>query len=685
MGQDTEQDLRDSQDYSTDVLAQDSATVLGEGPIKEELNVLHLPHLVLEKLASNLDSVRDLLAFASTCRTAQDVVYSRDWPTAKYLHLVHSVPTTSALKHQLKRCSSICEVHAENCGQLSNQLLLTLSDLPVKVLKLTGCWRVGGLQAQSAVTKIAKVGCLEVLDVRDTSIDIDTDLMEILSTCPNLRELCGPVLQGAWHDHQQGKVVGKDLLWPSLTRMHFTTSQMKLSTVGVIQPMKLRSLVLDDCSDSWAVSALFVPALTELTTKRAEIDRTRLLLLVALCPNLEKLDLSGCTIGDSELWMIAGGSAGGYERLRNLILRDMQQPSSLGFKGLLRSLAHPQYRSRKTCAEGVPEGLKLDFSGCANIEDDSFSDYAERFVEWRSNGRPVHHIEQLHLSDCWRISHAVLLQLANIGSLNQLQVLDVSNAAKLSAGSKEPETAAEIVAALCAAVSAAGRNLKELNLDAATVSDELLAAIGRCCERLELLSIIGCRPFTDAGLEAVAQGCPLLKSLSVGGPSFGWRESIGLAAFKGLQELTISRRSSLCTDSSLIKVLEQHPGLVRFKLCMSSAVTDRALGALPAGSLTELSLVACDAVHGHSIAQLKRLQILRLSSCSCITKEAVQVIALSCRRLHLLELPHNMPTSVVPVQANGHLCGLRIEGGVQTHRKGLRRRGHDRSTEAFGF
>lgn len=61
----------------------------------------------------------------------------------------------------------------------------------------------------------------------------------------------------------------------------------------------------------------------------------------------------------------------------------------------------------------------------------------------------------------------------------------------------------------------------------------------------------------------------------------------------------------------------------------------------------------------------------------------LQVIALSCRRLRLLELPHNMPTSVVPVQANGHLCGLRIEGGVQTHRKGLCRRRHDRSTETF--
>lgn len=74
-----------------------------------------------------------------------------------------------------------------------------------------------------------------------------------------------------------------------------------------------------------------------------------------------------------------------------------------------------------------------------------------------------------------------------------------------------------------------------------------------------------------------------------------------------------------------MQVLKQHPGLERFKLCMSSAVTDRALEALPADTLRELSLIACDAVHGHSIARLKHLETLRLSSCACITKEAVQV------------------------------------------------------------
>ncbi|BDA49692.1 probable f-box/LRR-repeat protein 2 at C-terminar half [Coccomyxa sp. Obi] len=678
MGQDVSQDLHEMQETSrTEVLARDLASQIEEGPTEEDTNVLHLPHLVLEQLASCFDSVRDLLAFASTCRAALNLVCSRDWPTVKVIQLLYSVPATSVLNCWLKRCSSICEVHAENCGQLSNQLLLALSDLPIKVLKLNGCWRLEGNQAQSAVKKIAKAGCLEVLDVRDTGIDIDIDLLKVLSICPNLHDLCAPALEGAWHAHQRGKVLGKDLLWPSLTHMHFTKAHLDMSPSGLISPKKLRSLVFDEYSGIFAMTDFCVPALTDLTVKRADLELVELSYLCAVCPKLKRMDLSGCaTVGDNELKAIQTGAAADTGRIKELILRDLQKPSSMAFRSLLKRLG-------RSDGKRTPGGFKWDFSGCANIDDDSFAGYAERFVKRRSKGRPNSHIEQLRLSDCWRISHALLSKLASIGSLDYLQVLDMSNVAKLTAGSKEPQAAAEITAALCAAVSAAGRNMVELNLNAATVTDELLAAVGRCCERLESLSIIGCRPFTDAGLEAVAQGCPLLKSLSVGGPSFGWREGTGLAAFTGLQQLTISRRSSLCTDSGLIKVLEQHPGLERFKLCMSSAVTDRALEVLPAESLHELTLVACDAVHGHSIARLKHLESLRLSSCSCITKEAVQVIALSCRRLRVLELPHSMPTSVVPVQASGHLRGLRLEGGVQTHRKGLRRQRHDRSNETF--
>lgn len=74
-----------------------------------------------------------------------------------------------------------------------------------------------------------------------------------------------------------------------------------------------------------------------------------------------------------------------------------------------------------------------------------------------------------------------------------------------------------------------------------------------------------------------------------------------------------------------VQVLEQHPVLESFRLCMSSAVTDRTLEALPAGSMLSLCLVACEAVHGHSISRLRKLETLRLSSCNCFSQEAVQV------------------------------------------------------------
>ena len=90
-------------------------------------------------------------------------------------------------------------------------------------------------------------------------------------------------------------------------------------------------------------------------------------------------------------------------------------------------------------------------------------------------------------------------------------------------------------------------------------------------------------------------------------------------------ESTLCKALAGSDRDAAMQVLEQHPALERFKLCMSSAVTDGALEALPAESLRELSLVACDGVHGHSIARLKHLETVRLSSCSCISKEAVQV------------------------------------------------------------
>ncbi len=52
---------------------------------------------------------------------------------------------------------------------------------------------------------------------------------------------------------------------------------------------------------------------------------------------------------------------------------------------------------------------------------------------------------------------------------------------------------------------------------------------------------------------------------------------------------------------------------------------DAALEALPADSLRELHLVCCEGIRGTTIARLRRLEMLRLSSCTSIAEEAIQV------------------------------------------------------------
>lgn len=135
------------------------------------------------------------------------------------------------------------------------------------------------------------------------------------------------------------------------------------------------------------------------------------------------------------------------------------------------------------------------------------------------------------------------------------QVLDLSHIDGFCPVPDRPVAAAAAVSAISAAVLAAGEHLRDLNLDAAQVSDEVLSTIGERCSRLEALSLIGCNIMTDVGLEAVARGCPKLCRLSVGGPNRWWNEARGLAAFRGLKHLVISRRSLLCSDASLTKVL----------------------------------------------------------------------------------------------------------------------------------
>lgn len=82
---------------------------------------------------SHLHGVRDLLSLGSCCKAAQEFLCDRDWPSVKCLRLRRAMPMPTSLEWILARCSSIHDIDASGCGQFSDNVLLALSDLPIKV------------------------------------------------------------------------------------------------------------------------------------------------------------------------------------------------------------------------------------------------------------------------------------------------------------------------------------------------------------------------------------------------------------------------------------------------------------------------------------------------------------------------------------------------------------------------
>ncbi len=134
-------------------------------------------------------------------------------------------------------------------------------------------------------------------------------------------------------------------------------------------------------------------------------------------------------------------------------------------------------------------------------------------------------------------------------------------------------------------------------------------------------------------------------------------------ALQGLTTLTslrISRRSHLL-DAHFAPVLAANPHLRALTLAGCYSITDAVFSAAPA-TLESLRLVACDGVTGEGLQRLRGLRQLALGGCIRLRQEAVQAVAVCCRRLVLLELPAHVGRQCLPRQGHGvgHLQGLKV-------------------------
>ena len=165
--------------------------------------------------------------------------------------------------------------------------------------------------------------------------------------------------------------------------------------------------------------------------------------------------------------------------------------------------------------------------------------------------------------------------------------------------------------------------MRVLHLDGSSLEDATMKCLAESCREVAELSLVGCTELTDAGLELVARGCEKLRTLAVGGAKGMWSVQRGLACFRGLQSLSVSRRSNM-HDQSFCSVMAQHSGLQSLRLAGCALITDEGLASLPVG-LRSATFICCDSITGRGLGRLRALQELRFRDCAKVTAQAVQV------------------------------------------------------------
>ncbi|KAF8914177.1 hypothetical protein CPB84DRAFT_1840911 [Gymnopilus junonius] len=160
------------------------------------------------------------------------------------------------------------------------------------------------------------------------------------------------------------------------------------------------------------------------------------------------------------------------------------------------------------------------------------------------------------------------------------------------------------------------------------LTDDLISMFARC-DRLERLTIIGCKLITGEALEQILPGFPNLVAFDLTGVVNATSEAIiGLASVATrLQGINLSGCSNV-TDFGIIALAQSCPLLRRVKLSGLTLLTDAAVSALAQGCpmLLEIDLNHCELISDVSVrliwTHLVHMREMRLSHCSLLSDAA---------------------------------------------------------------
>ena len=225
---------------------------------------------------------------------------------------------------------------------------------------------------------------------------------------------------------------------------------------------------------------------------------------------------------------------------------------------------------------------------------------------------------------------------------------------------------------IAAAAAACGSALTTLIVDGvASFDDEVASSVAFSCRNLAKLSAIGCARLGDAGLCALADGCPRLACLSLGGGGGTMRNNnsvwspISLARFAPrLTHLRIARRPDIGDDGLVVAlggVCTDTYECGRTMLRNDGARRLRSLSLLSLGGLTDDGLASVAAL-------VPDLRTLTVACCDHPRLTFAPLHRFACLRTFSVpsgSCPHLAAAAVTrALAACGNLCDVRVGTAV---------------------
>jgi F-box/leucine-rich repeat protein 2/20 len=276
--------------------------------------------------------------------------------------------------------------------------------------------------------------------------------------------------------------------------------------------------------------------------------------------------------------------------------------------------------SMVSIAEGCSQLEVLDISFCEQITDVGLKSIAGGCAMLKSlnadscnNSGLINNISRLSLLQSLNLSRSgatdavVEIIVQNLLLLTDLNISLCDNVTESSLAS----IAGSIVGLQLKVLICGGSHKND-------ITDTGLISIAKTCSQLEVLDINYCQLITDISLESIAEGCPMLKSLSMEGAPI--------------------------TDAGVKSIAEGCPMLNTLEIGDCRYTGDSGLESISKLTyLRRLNLEGCNDISDEGISYLNRLFFLEdLDLCGCfISNSDLKMLATSSSRFKVLNLDFN--------------------------------------------